>query len=229
MCFAYNTLYGATEWQQRDNSVAMAHAQYHHPPWGQHQWQRSEKVAVYSGKSQEGGANDGRTVDKDAGYGAQRSRSAAAMLPPQQVQYCGGTLGISRLNCLCEKVSVLWLTKTGFYATCGATMLPKSSMTWEEVSTGTYIRYGRLGFILCGTQSTKNRRTWCWLKSSTRFYIFGCSNSNYSEYCFVFIILPKYYSHYNIPINTTLQHTTTKIDHCHPTLHQLCPLSSWEG
>ena len=47
-----------------------------------------------------------------------------------------------------------------------------------------------------------------------------------------FAVLPKYYLEYNIPLanpqhNTTQQHTTIKMELCHPTLQWLSPLSPW--
>ena len=52
--------------------------------------------------------------------------------------------------------------------------------------------------------------------------------------CLSFAVSPKYYLQYNIPLtntekqhNTTQQHTTIKMELCHPTLQRLSPISLW--
>ena len=83
--------------------------------------------------------------------------------------------------------------------------------------------YVRLGFICVGPKKLKNLVLAEIQYQVLRFFV--CSNSNKSEYPFVFAVLLKYYLHYNIPNNTTQQHTTTKMIHCHVTLQGLSILS----
>jgi hypothetical protein len=125
------------------------------------------------------------------------------------------------------------LTAGGIQAFVGSTLIKELLVTISllAVLSGALIEEAlatsRLVFILYWTKSTKKIEP----GTAVADIQFPFSDSDNSEYRFVFAFSPKYYLHYNIllanpqPTTHNTQHTTTKMDHCHPTLQRLCPLS----
>jgi hypothetical protein len=75
--------------------------------------------------------------------------------------------------------------------------------------------FSRPVFILCGTERYEKDCILVQILRYRRFIQLPCSNSDNSEYHFVFAVLPKYYLHYNIPLaahNHHPQHNTQQRD-----------------